>query len=57
MHFKAAVYGLGNIGRYAIESLETQPDCTCIGVVRRKASIGSAPHDLRGVPEIGRAHV
>lgn len=51
MHFKAAVYGLGNIGRYAIESLETQSDCTCIGVVRRKASIGSTPHDLRGVPE------
>lgn len=51
MQFTAAVYGLGNIGRYAIEALEAQPDCACLGVVRRKASIGSAPHDLRGVPE------
>lgn len=51
MHFTAAVYGLGNIGRYAVESLETQPDCACIGIVRRRASIGSTPHDARGVPE------
>lgn len=51
MLFKAAVYGLGNIGRYAIESLESEPDCSCIGVVRRKDSMGTTPHDLRGVPE------
>lgn len=51
MEFTAAVYGLGNIGRYTIEALEAQPDCTCIGVVRRKESIGTTPHDLRGVAE------
>ena len=28
--------GLGNIGRYAIEALEIQPDFTCVGVIRRK---------------------
>ena len=48
---KAAVIGLGNIGRYAIEALEIQPDFTCVGVVRRKESIGKEPQSLRGVPE------
>ena len=51
MPIKAAVIGLGNIGRYAIEALETQPDFTCVGVVRRKESIGKEPNSLRGVPE------
>ena len=43
--------GLGNIGRYAIEALEIQPDFTCVGVIRRKESLGKDAHDLRGVPE------
>lgn len=51
MSFKAAVIGLGNIGRYAVEALEAAPDFTCVGVVRRKESLGTAPHDLRGVAE------
>lgn len=51
MAFKAAVLGLGNIGRFAVESLEIAPDFDCIGVVRRKESLGKAPHELRGVPE------
>ena len=51
MPIKAAVMGLGNIGRYAIEALEIQPDFTCVGVIRRKESLGKDAHDLRGVPE------
>ena len=51
MPIKDAVMGLGNIGRYAIEALEIQPDFTCVGVIRRKESLGKDAHDLRGVPE------
>ena len=51
MPIKAAVMGLGNIGRYAIEALEIQPDFTCVGVIRRKESLGKDVHGLRGVPE------
>ncbi len=43
MPMKAAVIGLGNIGRYAIEALEIKPDFNCVGVVRRKESIGKEP--------------
>ena len=49
--FKAAVLGLGNIGRNVIQSLEVVPDGECIGVVRRPASVGKTPYDLRGVPD------
>ena len=55
MPIKAAVMGLGNIGRYAIEALEIQPDFTCVGVIRRKESLGKDAHDLRGVLCANRA--
>lgn len=51
MMFKAAVYGLGNIGHYAIEALEKQQDCSCLGIIRRKDSIGKNPLEVRGIPE------
>ena len=51
MCFTAAVCGLGNIGRYCVEALQAQSDCRCLGVIRRKESIGKNPLDLRGVPE------
>lgn len=51
MEFTAAVLGLGNIGRAAVEALEIMPDARCLGVVRRAASMGKAAHDLRGLPE------
>ncbi len=51
MGFTAAVLGLGNIGRCVIRSLEQCPDATCVGVVRRATSLGTTPHDLRGVPD------
>ncbi len=49
--YTAAVLGLGNIGRCAIESLEIAPDFECLGVIRRAASLGKNPNDLRGVPD------
>lgn len=51
MTMTAAVYGLGNIGRYAVEALEAAPDMTCLGVVRRRESLGRDPHALRGRPD------
>lgn len=51
MEFSAAVYGLGNIGRFAVEALEAAPDARCLGVVRRRESLGRVPHALRGVSE------
>lgn len=51
MSITIAVYGLGNIGRYAVEALEVAPDMRCLGLVRRKESLGKAAHTLRGLPE------
>lgn len=45
MSFKAAILGLGNIGRSVIRALETVPDAECIGVVRRPTSVGTTPYD------------
>ena len=45
------VHGLGNIGAHVIQSLETAPDMECLGVVRRAASLGSQPNDLRGLTD------
>ncbi len=53
MAFTIAVYGLGNIGRHAVEAAEILPDCRCLGVVRRAASLGADRTGLRGVPEFG----
>ncbi|MBR5748180.1 MAG: diaminopimelate dehydrogenase, partial [Prevotella sp.] len=32
---RAAVVGYGNIGKYALEALETEPDFEVAGIVRR----------------------
>ncbi len=48
MKMKFAVLGLGNIGKYCVEAIEAMPDAECIGVVRRKESLGKNPLDLRG---------
>lgn len=45
------VHGLGNIGRQAIQCLETAPDMECLGVVRSPASVGTKRNDLRGVAD------
>lgn len=51
MAFRAAILGLGNIGRCALQALQVAPDAECIGVVRRQTSVGTTPYDLRGVPD------
>ena len=40
---KVAIVGYGNIGRYALEALETAPDMECVGIVRRSGSAGDCP--------------
>lgn len=52
---KVCVHGLGNIGKYVIEAVEASKDMECVGVVRRKSSIGKKTLDLRGLPEFDSA--
>ena len=35
---KVAIVGYGNIGRHALDALETAPDMECVGIVRRNPS-------------------
>ncbi len=49
--YKAVVNGLGNIGREAIAAIEVSGDFECVGVIRRKQSIGKNKNDLRGIDE------
>ena len=35
---RAAVVGYGNIGKYALEALETAPDFEVAGIVRRQGA-------------------
>lgn len=49
--FTIAIHSLGNIGCRAVEAALSAPDCTCLGVIRRKESCGTRLHDLRGVPD------
>ena len=48
---KAAVHGLGNIGKAVIDCLLCTRDIDCLGVVRRASSLGTQPLSLRGVPD------
>ncbi|MDR2884680.1 MAG: diaminopimelate dehydrogenase [Deferribacteraceae bacterium] len=50
-----AVSGLGNLGKYAIEALESTTDMQCVGVIRRPESLGTRQLDLRGVPDFDSA--
>lgn len=45
------IHGLGNIGKHVIQALEAAPDMSCLGVVRRAASLGTSKNDLRGIPD------
>ena len=51
MKFTAAIYSLGNIGTYAVQTLQTMPDCIPLGVIRRSESLGTKQLALRGLPE------
>lgn len=53
MKITALVHGLGNIGRRAIESIETSPDIECLGVIRTPSSLGTKKRALRGLPDFG----
>lgn len=48
---RAAVHGLGNIGRQAVLCLETAVDMECVGVIRSPASVGTKKNELRGAPD------
>lgn len=50
-NISAAVHGLGNIGKFAIEALEAASDMQCLGVIRRAASLGTQVNDLRGIQD------
>ncbi|MDI9465588.1 MAG: diaminopimelate dehydrogenase [Limnochordia bacterium] len=45
---RVAVVGYGNIGRYAVQAVETAPDLELAGVVRRQVA-GALPPELREV--------
>ena len=47
---RAAVVGYGNIGKYALEALQTAEDFEIAGVVRRNAS--DVPASLAGIPVV-----
>lgn len=49
--FTVAVHSLGNVGRRAIEAALAAPDCRCLGVIRRKESLGTSKQELHGVPD------
>ncbi len=37
---KVAIVGYGNIGKYALEAVESAPDMECVGIVRRSGTAG-----------------
>ena len=48
---KAAIVGYGNIGKYALDAIETAPDMECVGVVRR-AGAENRPAELENIPVV-----
>ena len=48
---RAAIVGYGNIGKYALESIETSPDMECVGVVRRNGAV-DCPPELAAYPVV-----
>ena len=52
MQHRIAIVGYGNIGRFALEAVEAATDLSVAGVVRRAASLGEAPPELRKYPVV-----
>lgn len=50
-NFTIAIHSLGNIGCRVVEAALAAPDCQCLGIIRRTDSLGTRPHDLRGLPD------
>lgn len=48
---KVAIVGYGNIGKYALDAIETAPDMECVGVVRR-AGAENRPAELENIPVV-----
>ena len=46
-----AIVGYGNIGKYALDAIETAPDMECVGVVRR-AGAENRPAELENIPVV-----
>lgn len=59
---KVAVVGYGNIGKYAIEAIESSSDMECVGVVRRRATKEGCPEleaykVVSDITELGKVDV
>lgn len=48
---RVAIVGYGNIGKYALDAIETAPDMECVGVVRR-AGAENRPAELENIPVV-----
>ena len=48
---RVAIVGYGNIGKYALDAIETSPDMECVGVVRR-AGAENRPAELENIPVV-----
>lgn len=46
-----AIVGYGNIGKYALDAIETAPDMECVGVVRRNGA-ENRPAELKDIPVV-----
>lgn len=59
---KVAVVGYGNIGKYAIEAIESSSDMVCVGIVRRTATKEGCPEleaykVVSDISELGKVDV
>ena len=50
---RAAIVGYGNIGKYALQALESAPDFEVAGVVRRSGA-ENKPAELNNYPVVKR---
>ena len=48
---RVAIVGYGNIGKYALDAIETAPDMECVGVVRRNGA-ENRPAELENIPVV-----
>ena len=59
---KVAIVGYGNIGRHALEAVETSPDMECVGIVRRNGNAQGCPElekymVVSDIDELGKVDV
>ena len=54
---KVAIVGYGNIGRCALEALESAPDMECVGIVRRQVSPIGDYKVVSDIRELGKVDV